>query len=413
MSSNSQNSESTPSYGNLSADSTSSQRQQSYNQYSAKPQNSPQYQADSYPTQPPQYSNQYPPQYTVQYVGNNPPPGSIPMQYQGQSGYSQYPPQYQGQYPQNYQDQYQGYQQGAHQYRAPMNTQPRERGIFSAIFDGSLSSVLGTLIVYPFVQARRLLSIRPEMTLPEKLERYRYALPQILESKGIAAIYGEYGAYLAKAPGLALDLVFFNTLKRMFYSSSRVHPADIGWLSHFFLAASATGLRYMLYQPIGDSLQKMNFNQGSAQEHLNTLKNNLQNKYKAGGLNSLYPKIGINLPLFMIFRGLQLGSIDRSFTTIKYRDGHSSLFRKFLLCFSFTIMARFITYPLETARQNLYYDEGSAGKQFKNWIKKAIGILRSFNMEIFRQATSKSFVASSSAMTFALFYHFRDDAPRY
>jgi len=252
-----------------------------------------------------------------------------------------------------------------------------------------------------------MLSIKPETTPQEKAERYAYALPQLLREKGVAALWQGYGTSMIKAPAIALDLLIFHTMK------NNSHPSS--WLSNVFLASNATALRYFLYQPIWSCLENMTFDRGvNAKGHFNNIKNAMRNRYQAQGFKGLYPNLPVNLPYLMMLRGIQLGTIDRSMTTMRYNEGNTSLFRKFLVCYSVTIIARFLTYPIELVKDQMRYEEaGNFFSTIKNVINRAKGVVRS-GQWTFRKATSRSFQASSSALAFAMFYHLRDEAlPRY
>lgn len=339
----------------------------------------------------PQYQNQYPQQHQ-QYQGGQP----YPQQ--------QYPPQqyYQG-YPQGQQQQYYNYPPANN----PYPQQRHQRGFFSNLFDGFFAGILGTMTIQPWVAARKMLSIRPETTPQEKAERYAYALPQLLRQKGVGALWEGYRTSLLKSPAIALDLLIFHTLK----NSS--HPNS--WLSSVFLASNAAALRYLLYHPVWISAENMTLDRGfSVKDHFNNIKNAVRYRYQAQGFKGMYPNLAINLPYLMVLKGIQLGTIDRSMTTMRYNEGNTSLFRKFLVCYSVTIIARFLTYPIELVKDQMVHEEGgSFFNTIKDVVNRAKGVIKSGHWT-FRKATSRSFQASSSALAFAMFYHLRDEAlPRY
>lgn len=358
----------------------------------------------------PGYQNQSP-QHQQQYQGGQ---RQQQQHYQQQFQQQQYPPQqqYQNQYPP--QQNFQGYlpQQGQYQQYQNYNNNPyphqrNQRGFFSNLFDSAFVSSLAILTIQPWVTARKMLSIRPETTPQEKAERYRYALPQLLREKGVASLWQGYGTSMIKAPAIALDLLIFHTMKDSSYPYS--------WLSNVFLASNATALRYFLYQPIWISIENMTLDRGfSAKDHFNNVKNAVRHRYQAHGFKGLYPNLPVNLPYLMMLRGIQLGTIDRSMQTMRYNEGNTSLFRKFLVCYSVTIIARFLTYPIELVKNKMRHEEaGSFFSTIKNVISRAKGVVSSGEWT-FRQATARSFQASSSALAFAMFYHLRDEPlPRY
>jgi len=370
--------------------------------------------------------NTYPAQYPAFNDGTTFQPGQTqyPQQYQGgqpqQQHYNQqyqYQPQYQGQgqgqyNPQQYQQYqqqqqyYQGYPpQGQQSQNNPYPRQRNERGFFSNLFDAFFVGALGVVTVEPWVAARRMLSIKPETSPQEKAERYAYALPQLLREKGVGSLWAGYKTSLLKAPAIALDLLIFHTMKGSAYPHS--------WLSNVFLASQAAAFSYFLYQPIWSSMKNMIFSQGgNYKDYYYDIKNTVRNNYQNHGFRGLYPNMIANLPYIMLFKGIQLGTIDRSMTTMRYNEGNTSLFRKFLVCYSITIIARFVTYPLELAKSKVS-DSGSAFSTVKNLVSETQRVVRTGEWN-FRKATSRSFQASSSCLAFAMFYHLRDEnLPRY
>ena len=288
--------------------------------------------------------------------------------------------------------------------------QPRERGILSNTFDGILASALGTLMIYPFVRAKEMLSIHPDTPPQQKVERYMYALPQFIRERGAASLFTNYAKYAVRIPAITFDLVLFHSLKNILFSPRRIHPAEIPWIPSFLIAGSTAGIRYFLYEPVRIACEKAVLSESNVKDMAREVSNSLKNRYQNKGFKGLHSNLGLNLPVLMIARGFQLATIDASMESMKYDEGHTSLFRKFLLCFSITVLSRFFTFPLELARDKSFYDDKNHGKNTQKLFKNALTEVKTGGMDLFRRATGRAFVASSSAMSFALFYHFRDDA---
>lgn len=292
---------------------------------------------------------------------------------------------------------------------------PRDKNFFFNAVNASLSSILGSLLTYPFIKARSMLSISPEMPTNERMMRYTRGLPQLIAQNGVMTLFKGYDTYAVMVPALTLDLAFFYFLKSVIYPRRYFREADLPWFANSSLAGIATIMRYVIYQPFADAHTRVTSYTSSLKgsELLKEMNVSMQNTVKNKGIGGLYEGFLKNIPGLVVFRAMQLGTLETLFQRLRYQNGHTSLFKKFIICYGVTVISKYVSYPFDLARQLIVTD----GLENSEVVKKYVKIMkemfgRNNFLDHYKKATTRAFQASGSTLALCIFFHLNDDVQK-
>jgi solute carrier family 25 (adenine nucleotide translocator) protein 4/5/6/31 len=249
------------------------------------------------------------------------------------------------------------------------------------ILTGGISASIAKTINSPLEVAKLI-----RQTQPERFSGLTQLLIQLPKEEGIKALWaGNFTNVLRYFPTQALNFAFKGTYKDALMPSGREY-GQVEAAVRSMAAGGAAGASSMLFvYPLDLARTLLSTDKKSAdgKKKYSGLGHVLKSTYAEGGISSLYKGFAISVAGIIPYRAVYFGGYD----TLKglFLGDDSNFLQKWLVAQTNTIIAQFITYPIDTIRRTLMKSgekdhNGVASRKFKStwecfrWLLKERGI---------------------------------------
>ena len=277
---------------------------------------------------------------------------------------------------------------------------------------GGISAAISKTAAAPIERIKLLLQTQDSNKKITEGKRYKGILDcliRVTKEEGLLSLWrGNWANVLRYFPTQALNFAFKDTYKKWF---NPYNPKTEFW--RFFFgnlaaggAAGATSLVFVYPLDFARTRLATDIGKGAIDRQFGGLVDCLGKIYKSDGIKGLYQGFGISVCGIIIYRAFYFGSYDTAKKTILRED--SSILLKYMVAQTLTILAGFVSYPLDTIRRRMMMQSGEMQIQYKNSIDCMRQISRNEgNMAFFKGGLSNVFRTIGSSLVLVLYDEFQ------
>jgi len=249
------------------------------------------------------------------------------------------------------------------------------------VFTGGVSASIAKTLNSPLEVAKLI-----RQTQPERYAGLVELLTKLPREEGIKALWaGNFTNVMRYFPTQALNFAFKDTYKDMLMPKGKKFSGLEGLARNLMSGglAGASSLVFVYPLDLARTLLSTDKKSETGEKKYKGLGHVLKLTYSNGGIRGLYKGFNISVVGIIPYRAVYFGGYD----TLKgmFLGNDSGFFAKWLVAQTNTILAQFITYPIDTVRRTLMKSgekdhKGVASRQFKNtwecfiWLLKNRGV---------------------------------------
>jgi len=230
-----------------------------------------------------------------------------------------------------------------------MSFKDRLENFAQNVFTGGVSASIAKTINSPLEVAKLI-----RQTQPERYAGLVELLTKLPREEGIKAFWaGNFTNVMRYFPTQALNFAFKDTYKDML-TPKGVKFTGIEGLTRNLAAgglAGASSLIFVYPLDLARTLLSTDKKSDKGEKKYKGLSHVLKHTYSEGGVRGLYRGFNVSVVGIIPYRAVYFGGYD----TLKamFLGNDSSFFAKWFVAQSNTILAQFITYPIDTVRRTM------------------------------------------------------------